>query len=865
MSSKIDQLGKDSGEIPIELSTRFLEHFSESLYSSPQKAFEELISNGWDAGADYVEVLIPDDLEAKEAALCVIDNGESMNEEGLKNLWHIAFSTKSDETARHGRQLIGKFGIGKLATYVLADKLTYICKSKDGIIRRVTMDYGAVADQSQRNPGSLINKLKLKLFELSDNDFKESLLSIPQGEEIIRLIDNGLIPKDTDAEENEYGGPAIKFEKPEGDTWTIAILSDLKVTGKKLKKGILKRMLEAALPIGSDMAIFINGDKLGSAKLDIPTSVDIVLGSDLEIDEIELKSTFEEKSHEDDDENKEEKKIKPEVVKLESGKDPEPYIEIPEVGRVYGRVRLYQAKIAGGKSEARGSSNGFFVNVKGRVINQADTSFGEENLSHAAWARFRMTIRADGLNVDLTTDRERVKSTRRVVIFRAFLRAVFNKMRTTYDSDLRVALENGGDILVNSLGVISLNPLRNIVSETLRGQPSLPGLFDDDIEHDREAKAHEWWENTSDNIRNAVSEVKYENIGDDSFVKFRMSDRSILINTSHPFVKEHYRSKAEKELMRTVGMVDLLSDMYALDLGIKPNQMIEIREYRDKLMRYRALQRRKSAAHVAQLLYDTQHKSSQFELFESAVGDALEHLGFHVLRLGKSGEPEGVASAFPYPTGKPTSVTDKNPPLYKFTYDAKSAKGGFAKTGNLSLDGIHEHKKRYKADYALVIAPGFSEGAAETRCAQQGITPITAASLAKLLEITFSLGAIPLTTLRDLFSFQDPQRVTDWVDSLEEKTKSERVLTIDIFIQALDSVSGQVPDVLSAGTISMICRNQLGASSVDANAVKTLVQGLSILVPDLIALEGDNLVVNVSANRLASAIELQLDNLHLSA
>ena len=137
--------------IPVELGTRFLEHFSEQLYSSPQKAFEELVSNGWDAGADYVDIRIPSNLADPNASLCVLDNGASMDEEGLRKLWHIAFSPKKDKPVQYGRQVIGKFGIGKLATYVLANKLTYICKFTDGKIRRVTMNYGDIDKKKVAN------------------------------------------------------------------------------------------------------------------------------------------------------------------------------------------------------------------------------------------------------------------------------------------------------------------------------------------------------------------------------------------------------------------------------------------------------------------------------------------------------------------------------------------------------------------------------------------------------------------------------------------------------------------------------------------------------------------------------------------
>src|ERR1700741_1102393 len=79
-----DNIGKDPVAISVELSTRFLEHFSEQLYSSPQKAFEELISNGWDAGADFVDVRMSSDLRAAGACMTVLDNGVSMDEEGLR-------------------------------------------------------------------------------------------------------------------------------------------------------------------------------------------------------------------------------------------------------------------------------------------------------------------------------------------------------------------------------------------------------------------------------------------------------------------------------------------------------------------------------------------------------------------------------------------------------------------------------------------------------------------------------------------------------------------------------------------------------------------------------------------------------------
>lgn len=146
-----ENIGHPTSQFSIEIGARLLEQFSGLLYSSPQKAFEELISNGWDAGAGRVDVRIPPDLSLPDATLTVLDNGSSMDEAGLKQLWQIAFSPKRDTPVQNGRKIIGKFG--KLATYALADKLTYICKAADGVIRRPIRTAAAGQDQKSSRSG----------------------------------------------------------------------------------------------------------------------------------------------------------------------------------------------------------------------------------------------------------------------------------------------------------------------------------------------------------------------------------------------------------------------------------------------------------------------------------------------------------------------------------------------------------------------------------------------------------------------------------------------------------------------------------------------------------------------------------------
>lgn len=869
-----ETIGEKTATIPVELSTRFLEHFSEQLYSSPQKAFEELISNGWDAGASHVDVRISPDLKVEVATMCVLDNGTSMDEEGLRALWHIAFSPKKDTPFLHGRPVIGKFGIGKLATYVLANKLTYICKAADGVIRRVTMDYGDIDRQKGAAHDRLISELELDVFTVVEAEVEEALKSVYDGATLLNRIRDGFPQEESPSTEDEFGAQKTPLTRASADTWTLVVLSDLKPTGRELRRGILKRMLESALPFGTEMSISLNGDLLASSKLNLPTMAEWVVGPALGIDSIELEETdtqtdedtageelteAEDTQADDDQAATGKKKIK---IPITSGMSPIPYVELPGIGRVTGQVRLFVDRISGGKSDERGSSNGFHVNVLGRIVNQNDPSFGEENLSHAAWARFRMTVRADGLNEYLTTNREQFKERQELKVFRAFLRRVFNKARVSYDSDQNVVLPDGGDLLVRSLGVLSLSPLRNVVSETLKAQAPLPGMFDEAGIEDREEKRTSWREHTADNIQNALGEVKYERIDDDSFVKFRISDSAIVVNKDHPFVVEHSRTKAEKELLRTIAMVNLLSDIYAIDLGIQPVMLENIRKYRDDLMRFRAMQRRKSGLHIAKLLLQTQHVSDNSKLLEAVLSDALRYLGFQVRDLAKPGEPEGIASAYPLPTVSNPTTKNPNPPLYSFSFDAKSSKHEAAQTGNIKLDGVVEHRTRFSADHALVVAPGFTGDAIATRCDQQKVTPLTARDLGKLLEYTVEYGAIPITKLREMFLLHHPDAVSAWVRDLEEWLKVQRTLTIDVFLKALDNLKGQVPDVLPAGIIAYECRKNLGAVSVKDADVIALAQGLAILIPDLVGISEDKIVVNASAARVAAAVESQLEKLY---
>jgi hypothetical protein len=367
-------IGTEVDQIDVTIGPQFLNLFSEHLYSSPNKAFEELVSNSWDAGATVTYVHLPQNLRAANAAVWVLDNGESMDVGGLERLWHVGTSTKrsSADGAAQGRAQIGKFGIGKLATYILGDQLTYICRAKDKKIRAVTMDYTRI-DKAAAKGELHIDPLKLIVRELD----RKSLLSIlkPLGVApmVMPLLDASVpVPTTSKRRTDDFGHPDTVPPPPTG-TWTLVIITALKQAGQEMQIGWIRRMLRASLPLGPSMAIVFNGDPLTGLRGDINIAKQWSIGPDLGLTEFTI---------EDEDSDEAEK------IAVTVHASPFPHILVDGLsGPITGNVYLYEEKISGGKSEQMGPSNGFFVNILGRVINAEDNDFGLSNLSHSAWAR----------------------------------------------------------------------------------------------------------------------------------------------------------------------------------------------------------------------------------------------------------------------------------------------------------------------------------------------------------------------------------------------------------------------------------------------------------------------------------------------
>ena len=242
--SPFEHLGQAIEQIPVHISYEIIHLFSEGLYKSPHKAIEELVTNSYDANAKRVHILLPEaDQDGVNAnlPLWVIDDGNGMDVEGFRQLWKIAESNKVNMTSQNGRSVIGQFGIGKLASYVLAWNLTHISRVNNRFLL-TSMNFHDVTGQRLTDA----QPISITLREVTDDSAREHLAEIED--------------RDPVAWEFMFGKGSHSV------SWTAAALSDFKDLYRRLQTGTLRWVLSTGLPLHSDFQMWLNGTKLASSK-----------------------------------------------------------------------------------------------------------------------------------------------------------------------------------------------------------------------------------------------------------------------------------------------------------------------------------------------------------------------------------------------------------------------------------------------------------------------------------------------------------------------------------------------------------------------------------------------------------------------
>ena len=744
-------IGNATDAIDVRLSYRIVELFSEGLYTSPNKAVEELVANSFDAGARNVHVLLSSNLHDQDATIAVFDDGEGMGPEDLKRHWLIGVSNKRKLSARpKGRQQIGKFGIGKLATYVLANRLTHISKC-NGKYYSTSMNYLMIDRRIDQEiePKTPIN---LPLRELTERQAKQAVKAWT-GTPAFRAAKTTLFGK---------GSPA---------SWTLSIMSSLKRKVHEIKIGTLQWILRTALPLRPDFGIRLNGQVLESSKEGKGLIKRWILGKDL----VELPRPCPKDITEWEDTN------------VSQTSEHRFGLNVRGLGRITGYAEAYKDLFTrGSKSDEIGRSHGFFVYVYGRLLNVHDGHFGisPNELRHGTFGRFRLVVHMNGLDEGLRSNREAVGEGPLLNTAQDVLRAIFNAVRPKLEAHDREEAPGAklARVLAASPASLSRRPIVDLSRAVATGKSKSHYLIVPEYGTDKEREAFlaDLEKRAASDAEQFITDVRIDlkRSSRDGMASFDTQSGALRLNGWHPFVAtfyEEFTSKRSGPPLELLAMAEILIEAHLHFFGVESSKIEDFLSARDRLLRHLTnTSGRQSALSVANALSEARNSPNGLE---AAVCDAFESLGFDATHLGKKGEPDGVAAAH-------LSADDQGRIRhYRVSLEAKSS-GSTVSAKDVDIAAVAQHREQYECDHAIIVGPAFPTSGGDASAlgkrieadrdqskatgASKTITLITVDELARLVRLR-PVKQIGLRKIRELFQKCSlPEESAAWVESIRD-------------------------------------------------------------------------------------------------
>mgnify|MGYP000871882858 CR=1 FL=1 len=834
--SRFFELGSLKDQINVEISFQIIALFSEGLYSSPNKAIEELVSNAFDADATCVHTVMSPDRAASDASIAILDNGTGMDENGLKAHWIVGRSPKERKRLTdRGRRTIGKFGIGKLAAYILGNRLTHITKA-GGRFFSTTMDFSMVPKPDE-SVGAASSPVQLPLHELAEEEARKAVdpwLSDDTGRENLTL----------------FGDEAE-------DSWTVAIISDLKSMAIELSVAKLRWVLSTAMPLRDDFSLYMNGQKVVASKASANQVGTWVLGKDFS----SIPSPAPKELDVDVDEN---------VSQAEY----QHYLLVDKLlGPVSGYLELFEDPIDGGKSEAVGRSNGFFVYVHGRLINPDDSGFGidRNSLRHGTFSRFRLVINIDRLDASLRSSRETLLADPVVTRTRELLRGVFNLARTKLDEhETKIASERrASQRFADSPASLTERPILRMVvdsyEERIRSRHLVPI---DKKSFPTVEDLVAFLESNIDNKGGLIGDVVYEDLGTSlPMAMLDSASRQLSINLEHPFVAhfaDEFNDRKKNLPLELFAMAEILLEAGIRDAGLEDSAVSTVLDSRDELLRHLA---RSSGARnsitVAQELMASLTSAKELEL---ALVEVFQQLGFEAIPKAAKDEQDGLAEAF-------LPVGEHGNGRYRVSLEAKSKEkpGGKVKKSAVEVSTIARHRDEAECDYAIVVGPDFETGtddngavmreirADRDKNPNKGITLMRAKDLARLVRLA-PIKRVNLAMIRELLATcQSPAEAEKWVSEVERKNTEpsphQQILETVWKIQQDDR-----DHTVDYGSLRTALRYEKNMT-IDDTVLRDECLALSRMAPGYFVAREDRVELNIKPENVLNTIHAYVDDL----
>ena len=837
-------IGHETDNIEVRLSYKIVELFSEGLYTSPNKAVEELVANSFDAGAQKVHVLLSSNLNDQDATIAVFDDGEGMDQEVLKRHWLIGISNKRRlSTLPRGRQQIGKFGIGKLATYVLANRLTHISKC-GGKYYSTSMDYRTIARRIDQEIEPKV-PIRLTLRKLAEKQARQAVEPWTKTAAFMTA-------------------KTLLFGPGSPESWTLSIMSSLKPKVHEIKPGTLGWVLRTALPLRPDFGIWLNGQALESSKEGKGLLKRWVLGRDL---------------------GKLPRPSPKPITTSEDVNDAESSehrfgLDVPGIGRITGYAEAYKDLLTG-KSDEIGRSYGFFVYVYGRLLNVDDGHFGisPDELRHGTFGRFRLVIHIDGLDVGLRSNREAIGEGPLLDKAQDVLRAIFNAVRSTietHDSEEAPGAKLAR-VLAASPASMSRRPIVDLSRAVATGRSQSRYLIVPEYESDEESEAF-----FVDLEKRAVDEaerfitgvnIDFEGSSRDGIARFDTQSGILRLNGWHPFVATFHDEFTHKRLgqpLELLAMAEVLTEAHLHVIGVDGAKIENFLSARDQLLRNLTNESgRQSALSLANALSEARNSPDRLE---KAVCDAFRSLGFDVTPLGKKGEPDGVAAAH-------LSADEQGKSRhYRVSLEAKSKEtsGATVSAKGVGVATVAQHRDKRECKHATVVGPAFPTAGAYNSAlgaqiksdreksravgAAKTITLITVDDLARLVRLR-PVKQIGLQKLRELFQKCSlPEESAAWVESIRqtavEKPPYRKIVET---IEALQKKYKQASVNYSALRVELSHMTPPVDYEADENLFE-LCRGMAQMAPGAMFASTSTVELDQSAENVVAAIEAAMQD-----
>jgi hypothetical protein len=798
-STQLAVIGHKETQLTVQLSNELVHLLSEQLYNSPLKAIEELVVNGFDADASLVRIVTPAPGETRTDIL-VFDDGHGMDADDLANLWYIGRSRKRDKgyEARFRRKQIGRFGIGKLATYALSELVTYVTKTVDGPILAVTLDYSEFLESATgaAKPVELtVNSIKAGDFELATvvasaiSDLQLDLASLVRSE----------------------------------DHWTLVVLEKLKERGGELNLGRLKWVLRTAMPAVADFGVYLNHEKLASSKASPKT---IVAFGVAELPPERLKN-----------------------VERESGqrlvRTDDKLVGPLFPNGISGSVIVAERSLHTGKSADLIRGNGFFVRVRGRLINEEDELFGLHPLTHEVFNRFRGDINADDLDDDVRAGREAVADSERSLAFREVLNQLFNEARAQFDKiardedDQSRKKEHDREYTLPRLAEDPVADALTVLRPQIRAGDRV-GYY---LELPTPEKLDELVASLYNAPRRRFRYQYEERSRSDRLARFDPDSFTLTINEKHDFTMAHSGDAEARLALEDTVTAEVLLEAYLINAGVNASIITELLQRRDLLFRSLAKDHLYSLKALAAALRDSAGTERDLE---AAVVSAFRALGFATEHISDSGQPDGIATYYDYGRGEST-----------ITLEAK-ASSGVPTLAQLDLAGCREHMEKAGAINCIVVAPEFpgttkgEDAAAVVRAQQQGVSLWRIADLAMLVEAAEERNVTAVDVLRIASEARAPDAVHDAITKAVSEPKWTNAKLAAAVIQALTDLQDRLPD--SARTVDMVASEVSRMEpfrGVTLAAIKEVLGAIATYSRGMMAMRGDQLVISGSLQELS--------------